>query len=178
MKKIMVVAALLLGFSSEILAEGKSYVDGSVKIIDTKNSHREAQSWSMCAAAYDLMAEIVQESAPARAKQLGDLANGAELAAIISMVAKEINEDMTPEKFESVWNFSKLSGGEMPKTMRTTLLADLEADISEGKSVFLDSLGKTVVVCAGNLKDQQTYIDIWRDLAKSGLLKISADTGQ
>jgi len=172
MKTIIPVIVLVLCYSFEVMAEGKSYVDEVVKIIDIQDPHREAEAWGICAAAYDLMSEIMQESAPARAKQLGDLANGAELAVIISMIASEIDDKMTPEKFDNVWNFSKLSGGEIPKTMRTRLLADLESDSSKDKSVFLSNLGKTVAVCAGNLESQQKYIDLWRDLAKSGLLKI------
>lgn len=172
MKKILVFLIFSFWFSEFAVAEGKSYVGESEKIIDISDPHREAQAWATCAAAYDIMAEVIEESAPARSKQLSDLANGAELAVIISMVASEINKDMTPEKFENVWNFSKLSGGEIPKTMRTTLLADLESDSSDGKSKFLNDLGKTVSVCAGNLDGQQAYIDMWRDLMKSGLLKV------
>lgn len=173
MKKFIPIVALLICFSSELIAEGKSYVDDSIKIIDTADIHREAQAWGICAAAYDLIAEILQESAPARAKLLSDLANGAELAVIISMVTREIDDEMTPEQFNNVWNFSKISGGEIPKTMLNVLLADLEADNSEGKSTFLADLGKTVVVCASNSEGQQAYIDMWRDLAKSGLFQIS-----
>lgn len=165
------IFALIIGFPPESIAEGKSYVSDTVKILDIEDPHREAQAWAICAASYDLLAEILQESSPARAKQLGDLANGAELAVIISIVMSELDADTTPEAFDSIWNFSKLSGGEIPKTMRTTLLADLESDTSSGKSKFLDDLGKTVAVCANNLDGQQKYIDLWRDLAKSGLLK-------
>jgi hypothetical protein len=172
MKKFIPMVALLICFSSELIAEGKSYLDNSIKIIDTADIHREAQAWGICAAAYDLMAEILQESAPARAKLLSDLANGAELAVIISMVTREIDDEMTPEQFDNVWNFSKISGGEIPKTMLNVLLADLEADNSEGKNTFLADLGETVAVCASNLEGQQTYIDMWRDLAKSGLFQI------
>jgi len=56
--------------------------------------------------------------------------------------------------------------------MMNTLLADLEADSSEGNEAFLSDLGKTIEVCALNTEGQQTYIDLYRDLARSGLLTI------
>lgn len=170
MRRVIFLAALLLFIPSVLLAEARSYVTDSIKIIDIEDVHRESQAWGICAAAYDLLAEIIQESMPARARQLADLANGAELAVTMSMVVDGFDSDITPERFSRLWSFSKLSGAEIPKAMMNTLLADLEEDSSEGNEEFLSDLGKTVEVCILNTEGQQTYIDIYRDFAKSGLL--------
>jgi len=169
--RIFFMAAIAASLSSPILASGKSYVAGAPKIADIEDSDREAEAWAMCAASYDLMAWMLDETNPAKAKQLTERANGAELAVTISMVTSELDEDTTPEKFKRLWEFSKLIGNALPTTMNTSLLADLESDDSEGKDVFIESLSKTVAVCIDNLAGQQMYIDIWRSLAKSGMLK-------
>lgn len=172
MRLLLLILAILVPGTQLFAEEGKSYIDGSISFLEIKDSHRQAEAWAMCSASYDLMAELLEESSPARSRQLSDLANGADLAVIISMVANKINDQMTPEKFDSVWTFSKLSGTELPKTRRTMLLAELESDTSEGSLNFIANLLKTVEVCAGNLKGQQTYIDLWREIAQSGLLKL------
>lgn len=153
----------------------KSYVDDSRGFLYIEDPNRQAEAWAMCAASYDLMAEILAKSHPARSQQLAELANGAELAVILSMVVSEINEKTTPEKFDAVWNFSKIFGGELPKTRRTVLLADLESAKSAGAAVFISDISKTLEVCMANLSAQQTYIDIWRKLATSGLLQLPSE---
>jgi len=176
--KIGLVAIFLLALPIQLVADnysGKSYVDATKSFLDIKDPHRQAEAWAMCAASYDVMAEILTSTAPARAKQLADLANGAELAVIISMIANKLDKDMSPEKFNSLWSFSKISGAELPKTRRTILLAKFESDKSEGAVVFVADVSKTVEVCAANLEAQQTYIDIWRELATSGLLQMPAE---
>lgn len=177
MKKRLIYI-LFLVLPIQLVAEkynGKSYVDGTKGFIEIKDSNRQAEAWAMCAAAYDVMAEILLSSTPARSKQLTDLANGAELAVIISMVANKLDKDMSPEKFNNLWSFAKISGAELPKTRRTILLADFESDESEGSVVFVADLSKTVEVCISNLEAQQTYIDIWRELATSGLLQMPTE---
>jgi len=177
MKKGLMII-LLLVFSVQLVAEnyiGKSYVDATKGFLEIKDPNRQAEAWAMCAASYDVMAEILTSTAPARSKQLADLANGAELAVMISMVANKLDKDLTPEKFNNLWGFSKISGAELPKTRRNVLLADFESDNSEGSVVFVADLSKTVEVCASNLEDQQTYIDIWRELATSGLLQMPSE---
>ncbi|MBK8970504.1 MAG: hypothetical protein IPM37_03715 [Hahellaceae bacterium] len=171
-REAFAVASAFILLAPASLAEERSYVDEVPKIIELSDPNREAQAWAMCAAAYELTAEIVRPSAPARANQLSELANGAELAVVISMVAPEINDDLTQEKFATVWRFSVKTGGEIPKTMKTALLADYEADQSARNSKFLGDLAKTVGVCMSNLEGQQQYIDVWRSLAKSGLLQM------
>ena len=50
------------------------------------------------------------------------------------------------------------------------ILADAETLGGSGTEEFVTKIAATATVCAANLKGQQFYIDLWRDLAKSGVL--------
>jgi hypothetical protein len=58
-------------------------------------------------------------------------------------------------------------------TQRTWLAAEAEASTGkQNAKAFLDNLSATISVCGENLEGQQLYIDTWRELVKSGLLKL------
>ena len=71
------------------------------------------------------MALLIQ-SKPARAKQIKDLSNGATLAVTMAHVSDGLVEDITPERFDALWMYSKSLGESIPETMRTMILADAE----------------------------------------------------
>lgn len=165
-------SAVSLFFVTQLYAEETpSYIDGSKPFVSIKDINREAEAWATCAAAYDIMAEIL-ESQPAQAQQMKELANGAEIAVIMALVIDDLKQDITPEKFNALWSFAKVAGREIPKTRRTTMLAEAEALGPKGENSFVDKMAATVKNCVKNLESQQTYIDSWRELAKSGLLKL------
>lgn len=155
--------------------QGKPYVDSSKPFITIEDPNRQAEAWAMCAAAYDFTASIISKSAPARAKQLGDLANGAEAAVTMTIVADGLDDETTPEKFNALWSMGKLLGKELPESRKTTLAAELEAHSGERVSIFLANLTATVHTCMQNLEGQQAYIDMWRTLATSGMLKAPSE---
>ena len=165
--KIIFLFALCFFNTMVFALEDISYVDASTPIAEIKDIHRQAEAWAMCAAAYDATSEVLSESQPGRAKQFSELANGAELAVLISIVWDGLKPDLTPEAFDALWTAAKVAGSELPKTRRTFLLAEAET--------FFAKLGETVKVCASNLESQQKYIDTWRELAKSGLLQLPSD---
>jgi len=178
MGKLTVILTMLSFFATtavDAIAEenGKSYVDGGKSFIEIKDVNRQAEAWAMCAAAYDFMAEILSEAQPARSRQLKDLANGAEVAVTMSMVSDGLDPQITQEHFNSLWSMAKLAGTELPRTRRTMLAAEAESSTDkEGSKIFLANLSATISVCFKNLEGQQMYIDTWRGLAKSGLLKL------
>ena len=153
---------------------GASYVDGSKYFLEIKNKNRQAEAWAMCSATYDAMAELLSEAQPARSQELKELANGAKIAVTMSLMSDCLNDpEITPERFNSLWKIAKLLGSELPKTRQTMLAA--EAESAAGKKnakIFIANLSATLAVCFKNLEGQQMYIDIWRELAKSGLLKL------
>lgn len=147
-----------------------SYVDGGKPFLSIKDVNRQAESWGMCSAAYDVMAMLLAESNPAQAKQYSDLGNGASIAVVMSHVAGGMSSDMSPERFNSLWNYSKTLVDSIPETRKTMILAEAESLGESGTEKFINKLSATVKVCMENLEGQQRYIDTWRELAKSGLL--------
>jgi hypothetical protein len=149
-----------------------SYITGSKQFLSIKDVNRQAESWGTCSAAYDVMAMVLGESSPAQAKQYTDLGNGASLAVVMSHVADGLSSDMDPERFDSLWNYSKTLADSIPETKTTMILADAETLGDSGAEKFISKLAETVKICMENLEGQQAYIDTWRELAKSGLLEM------
>ena len=152
-------------------ADSESYIDTTIPFVNIEDVNRESEVWATCAATYDIMAEIFEGTQPAQAKQLHEMANGAELAVTMAMVSDGIDDDISPEKFNALWAYSKVAGQEIPKTKKSAIMADAEILGKAGKEVFFRKLTNTAKVCTSNIEAQQAYIDMWRELAKSGLLK-------
>ena len=175
MRNGIITLSLFVVLSSghaETDSKGTPYVDGTKSFLKIKNANRQAEAWAMCVASYKVMAVILSQSAPARSQQLKELSNGAKVAILMSQVTDGLSTDMAPGKFNSLWKMAQLSSIELPKTRITMLAAELESANKKGKEAFLNNLSATVAVCAKNLPAQQMYIDTWRELAKSGLLKL------
>jgi hypothetical protein len=79
---------------------------------------------------------------------------------------------MSQSEFNALWNFSKTLMQSIPEVQRTKILSDLESTTDKDGSIFFEKLKNTLEICIRNLDGQQFYIDSWRNLAKSGLLKI------
>jgi hypothetical protein len=171
----LIIFITLLVCTSQLYAEsnGKPYLDGSKPFLEIQDTNRQAEAWAMCAATYDITAELLFKSNPARARQIKDLGNGAKMAVTMSQVINDLSENITQEKFNAVWVMAKLSMTELPKTRTTMLLA--EAESNPDKSAFMSNLNATLEVCIKNLEAQQMYIDTWRELAKSGLLQFNKE---
>lgn len=172
MYKILTVCALTFLFTlSAYASDIESYVDGSKPFIAIKNVNRQGEVWAVCAAAYDVMSEIFR-SQPAQSKKMKELGNGAELAVIMTLVNDGMKKDITSTKFNALWSYAQIAGKEWPKVSMTTILADAEVLGTKGSDKFLDKMTLTVKICMNNIESQQAYIDSWRALAKSGLLKL------
>lgn len=147
-----------------------AYVDGSKPFLEIKDVHRQAEAWGTCSATYDVMSMLLAESNPAQAKQYSDLGNGASMAVVMAHVADGLSPDISPESFNSLWGYSKTLADSIPETKKTMILAEAESLGESGTEKFIAKLATTLKICMANLEAQQTYIDTWRELAKSGLL--------
>lgn len=176
MRKIMIAVMFSLAVVTigKVYAEVKnrSYVDGSKSFLEIKDVNRQAEAWALCAATYDVMAEILSEAQPARSQQLRELANGAEVAVTMAIVMDGLDSEISKERFNALWAMAKLAGKELPRTRQTMLAAEAESYQNKGAEVFLGNLSATIEVCFKNLEGQQMYIDTWREMAKSGLLQL------
>lgn len=172
----MIVLSMLFYRTANANQGDTPYVDGSISFVDIENVNRQAETWAMCAAAYDVMAEILADEKPAQSQYLSELANGAEVAVIMAIVLDGLDKDTTQNGFNALWSMAKLSGTELPKTRLTMLAAEAELyagkDNGKDKNKFLENLTLTFEICIKNLEGQQMYVDAWRSLAKSGLLEL------
>jgi len=169
-KRQLVLALTLFCVSPHGLADSNAgYVDGSMPFLAIQDSNRQAEAWAMCAAVYNVMSENT-EGQPAGYRHLHALRNGAELAVIMSMALDSINSDMTSERYSTLWAKAKLAGSELPKAKLRILAAEAESLSVKGSDKFIDKLTATFNICVSNLEGQQKYIDVWRDMAKNGLL--------
>jgi len=166
-------AVLLSGSHYSVYAEdnGTSYVDRSKSILAIRDVNRQADAWAMCAATYDLMADFLSATKPAQSQVIRNTANGAEVAVMMSILSDGLKPGIPQERFNALFASAKLASTERPKTSRNWLLAEAKSYDDKESNTFLKNLMATFAVCAKNAKAQQMYIDSWRELAKSGLLK-------
>jgi len=166
-------AILLLAFSGSTFAD--AYVDASKPFLEINDVNRQAESWAVCAASYDIMSTIMESEAPARAKQLNALGDGAELAVGMALVINDLDPDISLERFKVLWADSQAAMTEWPQTQLTSILTEAEKLGTEGAAAFGRKLNATVVACINNLEAQRMYIDSWRELVESGLLQSPGD---
>ena len=168
----LAVMLSLLGISLASAADKPAYVDGSIPFVEIKDVDRQAETWAVCAASYDLMSTIMEPKAPDRAKQIADLGNGARVALGMSLVINDLQPDISQEQFNTLWEEPSLAMTELPQNQLYSILADAEKLGTEGAEAFGKKINATVVICINNLRGQQMYIDTWSQLAESGLLQI------
>ena len=159
---------LLLAITSQAYAQD-TYLMGETSFRNIMDVNRQAESWGTCAAVYEITATLY-EGEPKQVKKFQDLANGAKLSVIMTHVSDSIEKDTSVEAFDATWEYSKTLGDSIPETRKTSILADAEKLGEAGLEEYLLRLAETLKVCASNTDAQLIYIDLWRSLAKSGLL--------
>ena len=172
-RKIKFLAVLLglLGISLANAADDPAYVDGSKPFVEIEDIDRQAETWAVCAASYDIMSTIMESKSPGRAKQIADLGIGARVALGMSLVVNDLEPDISRERFNELWTIPSLAMAELPQAQLNSILADAEGMGTEGAEAFGKKINATVVICINNLKSQQMYIDTWKQLAENGLLQ-------
>ena len=168
LKNLSLGLVAVVGAVSAADDAGVSYVEADKPFLEISDVNREAEAWAMCSAAYNALSEILSQEQPARAKQMNQLANGAEVAVTMSLFSDGLASDISSDRFESLWSAAKLSGTEIPKTSRTMLAAEAESNPDD----FMHNMMATFEVCMDNISAQQMYIDMWRELAKSGMVRL------
>lgn len=171
--RIISFALLVLAVSSSAFAD--AYVDASLPFLDIRDSNQQAEAWAVCAASYDIMSTIMEPRAPARAKQLSGLGDGAQLAVGMALVINDLEPDIPLERFKTLWASSAAAMTEWPQARLTSILADAEKLGTERADEFGRKINATVVACMSNLEAQRMYIESWRELVKSGLLELPGD---
>ena len=79
---------------------------------------------------------------------------------------------MNAKEFPNVWKFAQIQIESLRDTQSTMILSDLEMMTENSQQEqFMAKLLKTIEICSSNAETQQMYVDMWRELAKSGLVK-------
>lgn len=174
MKRLLLIIALTPNiFGTTAIAnsteKGASWIDSSVPILLIEDKHRQAEAWGLCSASWTLASELLSNDSPAKAQQFKETARGASMAAGMTYLVNGMKEsDYTPEKFQATWSFAQTAMQSIPESQLTMITAKIE---TSKDNLWLHDHMATLKVCDSNMEGQQFYIDSWRDLATSGLLK-------
>ena len=169
------VLIILMVFALASTANAEQFVSkylSSKPIILIKDKHAQAKAWATCAEIYDALGNFyaAANKAPETVKQLRNMANGAEVAVAMTFVSRMLAEsDISPStiRFNATWTMAKMAMKETPSAVQTTINAALERN----GAAEMDEIIKAGGICTQNVEDQQTMINLWRELAASGLLK-------
>ena len=159
---------MLLLLASPAFAD--AFVDTEKRFIEIADVEKQAQTWAVCTAAYDIMATVMQERSPDRAKQLGDLGNGARVSVGMSLIVNDLDPEITTEQFRALWARAAQAMAEWPQQHLSFMLSEAERLGDERAEEFGRKINATVVGCIENLAGQKHYVDSWRELIESGLL--------
>jgi len=171
--KVYLKNILLIFFASQCIAAEEKilYLESNESFINISDKNREAEAWATCSAVYQLTASFYKDEQPNQAKVLENQANGAKVAVLMSHFdLANLRKETSVDRFRSTWKLSQLLAESMPETRLNMILADAERLNKQGSDIFINKISATLKVCHDNLEGQQVYIDLWRDLYKSGLL--------
>ena len=142
------------------------YLNSDTPIHQIENVHRQAEAWATCAATWTILSSVAEEGSP-KAEHFGQVANGAKMAIAMTYIS-DLPDDVSPERFRSTYKFTQTAMDAMTETVYTSIMADMGS--KEG-DIWVEDLFSTRAVCEQNLDGQQMYVDLWRNLATSGILQ-------
>jgi len=152
--------------------DNMSYLESDEQFIRILDKNREAEAWATCAVVYSITASYYEDENQEQAAVWKNQANGATLAVAMSHFSTIFEEDdVSKERFESTWELAQVLAKGIPETRLAIILADKKSLEKSGSDLFPQKLAETLRVCHGNLEAQQAYIDLWRELFKTGMLK-------
>lgn len=173
MKKIFCISMLALVVSTASISaeQNETFLATNHDFEKIVDSNREADTWATCAASLEILSIVIQEHSPAQSKKMKQLSNGALVSAGMSLIVDELDQDLSPERFAELWNYSRQQMQSLYDVQQTSILAELEMSQTESqKNSFLTKVSNTVAVCSQNSDLQRLYVDMTREVAKSGML--------
>ena len=152
-----------------------SYIESQTRFSEISNPQQQAETWAVCAAAYDVMSTIMLDSAPERSRQLHNLANGAQVSIGMALVAAQLGAATDTARFGELWAASESAMVDLPQQKLADILEDGEAMGNEGAADFGKKINATVLTCIDNLDTQRDYVESWQRLAEKGLVEPPED---
>jgi hypothetical protein len=172
----LLVIASTFSYCNSFGTELDNFLSVKSEFMLVTDKHKQASLWATCAATYSFVAELARkEGQEQQAKFSEDVSRGASVAVAMTYMVKFLSDDTYSEEdkisqFGTRWESAKQLMSALPESRMTYLLAQLEGSSSKESAEFMDKLTETVRVCTDNEKGQQGYIDIYREMAASGML--------
>ena len=167
---IVLVLFLMFGLVARngLAAEpDSSYLASKEPFIGLENINDEVQAWATCSASLNILSNIMKDESPNMALQLNNLSNGSDVAILMSQVSRVLaDEDFDINELNATITYGKLQMDEMPKAEQARILSDLEA---YGFEVMMIKLNGTLEQCVKNNEAQKMYVDMMRDMVRSGV---------
>jgi hypothetical protein len=167
---IVLVLFLMFGLVARngLAAEpDSSYLASKEPFIGMENINDEVQAWATCSASLNILSNIMKDESPNMALQLNNLSNGSDVAILMSQVSRVLaDEDFDINELNATIAYGKLQMDEMPKAEQARILSDLEV---YGFEVMMIKLNGTLEQCVKNNEAQKIYVDMMRDMVKSGV---------
>lgn len=158
-----------------LAAGSASYLDSQARFADISNPEQQAEAWAVCAAAYDVMSTIMRETSPDRARQLHNLANGAQVSIGMTLVSASIDASTDAERFSELWVAHESAMVDLPQQKLADILEEGEDLGDERAEDFGRKINATVFTCIDNLDTQRDYVESWQKLAEKGLVQPPED---
>jgi hypothetical protein len=183
MKRLIISLVFFSLLQSSAYAENnpiseKGFIKGPPIFAVNEDPLREAESWAVCSVAYATL-ESLSEDGSSEARIFGNLANGAEIAIIVSQVAplmneKDLRNNSFNKRFKAAWMMGKVMSESLIETNSNAFALEIEYSLKNGNiKEFMSRLNATMDICNLNKDTQQRYIDLWRVLFKEGFFKSS-----
>ena len=125
------------------------------------------EACATCSASLDILSNIMKDESPNVALQLNNLSNGSDVSILMSQVSRVLaDENFDINEFNATITIGKLQMDEMPKAEQARILSDPEI---YGFETMMVKLNSTLMQCVKNNETQKMYVDMMRDMAKSGV---------
>jgi len=130
-----------------------------------EDEHDRTEAWGTCVAAYKLMAMIQAEASPAMAKLMSQKANGAKIALSMDYFLGQ-DSNANSDQISARLKMGKLLMESIPETQLTKMLA--RGELLQHNDEWFALVTNTLVQCTDNTDQQQSLINLWRELYASG----------
>ena len=163
----------LTTFSAYTAEVTDSYLPHISNIAELTDLNRQADAWATCSVIYDFYSEIVSSNeTTATTELLKQQSNGAIMAILMSQLIG-LEESASEEQFTATYKYGQHLMETLPSQKELQIKSELEMLSVQKKPVapVTDRILNTFKVCQSSLSLQQAYIDLFRELAKSGMIQ-------
>lgn len=142
-----------------------SFLATDQPFITIEDEHDRSEAWGTCVAAYNLMAMIQAETSPSMSKLLSQKANGAKIALSMDYFLGQ-DSDASSDQMSARLKMGKVLMESISETQLTGMLA--RGELLKHNDEWFTLVTNTLATCTDNTDQQQSLINLWRELYASG----------